>query len=30
MGFSETLPEWRQCLENLSREFIEEFREGTK
>ena len=29
-GFPETLQELRQCLENLSREFIEAFREGKK
>ena len=29
-GFPENLPDLRQCLENLSREVIEAFREGKK
>ena len=29
-GFPKTLPELHQCLENLSREVIEAFREGKK
>ena len=29
-GFPKTLPELSQCLENLSREVIEAFREGKK